>query len=170
MKRETARLWLEPFAPEHAQGLHAMNADPEVMRFLDGPQTFEQTQGGITRVAARWAELGYGWWALIEKETGDLVGAACLQNTENKLENPLEIGWRLVPAAQGKGYATEAGQAAMDYAFEVIKAKRIISVAHPDNIASQKVMQRLGMTDIGLSTHYGEMCVTYEALSSIPTS
>lgn len=161
MKRETARLWLEPFAPVHLDGLSVLDSDPDIMRFLGGPKTRAQTQDRIAAVAARWATLGYGWWALIAKADGALIGAACLQNVENNPDHPLEIGWRLAPVAQGKGYATEAGQAAMDYAFEVIKAKQVIAIADPDNAASIKVMQRLRMTYHGIARYYDTNCATY---------
>lgn len=167
MKRETPRLWLEPFDLRHLDELAEINADPNVMRYLSNSQTRAETKAGILRVAERWKSLGYGWWALVAKTDGAVVGAACLQNVENKLDNPLEIGWRLHPSAQGKGYATEAGQAAMDFAFEVVKTNRIIAIANPKNTASINVMKRLGMTDIGLSNYYDETCATYEMLRPI---
>ena len=158
---ETDRLRMEPFAPAHTDGLYAMNSDPEVMRHVGPVQTLEEVKTGITRVAERWARLGYGWWALIEKSSGDVVGAACVQDTGHIAGAPLEVGWRLLPEAQGKGYATEAGQAAMNFAFETLKADLVLAVADQDNPASHKVMQRLGMTFRGIETHYDLPLTTY---------
>ena len=159
---ETERLRLVPFAPDHLNGLYVMNSDPEVMQYLGAPQTLDQVAESITRQQAKWAEVGFGWWAIFEHQTNALIGAACLQHLAHSETNPLEIGWRLVPTAQGKGYATEAGQAAMDYGFDVVGETYLTAVTAPDNKASARVMERLGMTYVGIQTHYDEDCVTYE--------
>jgi len=161
MRRETNRLWLEPFAMDQTEDLHRLNSDPEVMHFLGGPETLAQTKSGIKRVQSRWDALGYSWWSLIEKDTGSLVGSACLQNIENVPGAELEIGWRLLPEAQGKGYATEAGQAAIDFAFEVIAIDHIIATADPRNTPSLNVMERLGLTYRGVERYYDVDCATY---------
>ncbi|MGJ8621319.1 MAG: GNAT family N-acetyltransferase [Yoonia sp.] len=159
----TARLRLEPFAANHAPALNAINNEPAVMAFLsDGaPETLEKTQAAIARVAERWARLGYGWWAMILRDSHQVIGAACLQNVANQDTAELEIGWRLTTAATGHGYATEAGKAAAEYAFDIIGAGHVIAVAHPDNIASHRVMERIGMRFRGSETHYDQPCTTY---------
>lgn len=158
----TERLHLVPFAPEHAEALYAMNSDPDVMRYLSATQTRDETDQSIARVQDRWERLGYGWWTIFLKETDTVVGSACLQNLAHNEDAPLEIGWRLMTAHHGKGYATEAGQAAMDFGFEQVGVDYVCAVARPENTASQKVMQRLGMTHVGLQTHYDMPCVVYE--------
>ncbi|SIT84531.1 Protein N-acetyltransferase, RimJ/RimL family [Yoonia rosea] len=159
----TNRLRLEPFAPEHAPLLNAINNEPEVMEFLsDGtPETMEKTHEGIARVCDRWQRLGHSWWTIIERETETIIGAACLQNVSHIEGAELEIGWRLSTAATGKGYATEAGRAAARFAFDVIGVDHVISVANPKNVNSQRVMQRIGMTYRGRETHYGQEVETY---------
>lgn len=159
---ETERLRLIPFAPDHLDGLFAMNSDPQVMQHLGAPETRDQVAESITRQQAKWAANGFGWWAVFERATGALIGAACLQHLAHIETNPLEIGWRLIPSAQGKGYATEAGQAAMDYGFDVVGETYLTAVTLPDNKASARVMERLGMTYVGIQRHYDEDCVTYE--------
>lgn len=158
----TDRLQLVPFAPEHTDGLFVMNSNPEVMRYLGDVQTLEDVEKNIARVQARWEKSGYGWWAVLLKGSDTVIGAACLQNLANRENAALEIGWRLIPEFQGKGYATEAGRAAMDYGFETLGVDYLCAVANPENIASQKVMQRLGMHDVGVQTHYDEPCAYYE--------
>ena len=69
---------------------------------------------------------------------------------------------RLLPSAQGSGYATEAGKAVTTFGFETIGETCLTAVTHPENRASARVMQRLGMTYIGIQTHYGMPCVFYE--------
>lgn len=158
----TARLHLTPYAPAHTDALFAMNSDPEIMRYLGDPQTRDQTIEGIARVQDRWNRLGYGWWSIFLKDTDTLIGAACLQNLAHVESAPLEIGWRLMPAYHGHGYATEAGQAAMDFGFEHVGVDYICAVASPENIASQNVMKRLGMSYVGVQTHYDEPCAYFE--------
>lgn len=158
----TERLHLTPFALGHADALFAMNSNPDVMRYLGDTQTRNETEAGIARVQARWETYGFAWWTIFLKDTDTIIGAACLQNLAHKDDAPLEIGWRLMPAYQGQGYATEAGQAAMDFGFERIGVDYLCAVTNPENIASQKVMQRLGMRYVGIQTHYEVPCVYYE--------
>jgi RimJ/RimL family protein N-acetyltransferase len=158
----TERLFMEPFAPAHADGLFAMNSDPEVMRYLGDPQTRADVAESIVKVQARWAAHGFGWWSIFLKGTDTLIGSACLQHLAHIESAPLEIGWRLMTAHHGKGYATEAGQAAMDFGFERVGVDYVCAVANPDNMASQNVMKRLGMAYVGVQTHYGEPCAVYE--------
>ncbi|MCZ4061203.1 GNAT family N-acetyltransferase [Pantoea sp. LMR881] len=77
-------------------------------------------------------------------------------------ECPLEIGWRLVPEQNGKGYATEAAKAIINFASEQTGATYLVAVADPENIPSQRVMQRLGMTYKAIEQHYDVSCVVYE--------
>jgi RimJ/RimL family protein N-acetyltransferase len=161
MKLETQRLFLEPFALPHLDALHAMDADPKVMRFLGPLRSKDETRTAILRIAERWLSLGYGWWALRHKDSGAILGAACVQNLAQIPDAPLEIGWRLTPSAQGQGYATEAGHAALRFAFENLAADCVLAVADPENIASHRVMQRLGMTYRGLEDHYAAQLTTY---------
>ena len=132
------------------------------MRYLGGADTREDTATGIARQQDKWRRYGFGWWSVFEKDGGALIGAACLQHLGHIESNPLEIGWRLIPEAQGKGYATEAGRAAMDFGFDVIGETYLTSVANPANTASTRVMERLGMRYVGVQMHYDEACATYE--------
>lgn len=159
----TDRLRLVPFAPAHAKALNAINNEPAVMEFLTGgnPETIDKTNAAIVRVREAWTTLGHSWWAITEKSSDQVIGAACVQHVARDPNAEIEIGWRLATLATGKGYATEAGHAAAQFAFDVVKADHVVAVAHPDNIASHKVMQRLGMTYRGVETHYDEDCTTY---------
>jgi RimJ/RimL family protein N-acetyltransferase len=160
---KTARLTLEPVTEQHYAGLRKLNTDPAVMHFLNGgvPETEEATRAMIARVMAAWAAWGYSWWALIADDTGELIGAACLQHLDRDAGKPREIGWRLGRSGWGKGYATEAARAIVEFAFEVVGADVLYAVADPDNAASIKVMERLGMRYVGIETYYDEPCATY---------
>ncbi len=164
MKLETSRLQLEPFELAHFDGLRAMENDPEIMRYISNGvvKTPEETLETIERVTLRWQQYGFSWWAMREKASGDIVGAGCLQHLANQDGAPLEIGWRLNANHHGKGYATEAAQAIIQFAVEHIGANYLVAVADPENAASQRVMQRLGMTYKAIEQHYDVPCVVYE--------
>lgn len=152
----TMRLRLEPIDDRHFEGLHAMNRRPEVMRFISGePETPEQTRAGIALIKERWTAYGFSWWAFIELETGQLVGAGCIQYLGRDPANPHEIGWRLVPECWGQGLASEAARAMAGWAFETLGAPKLCAVCLPENAGSAKVMKRLGMRYRGLEDWYG---------------
>ncbi|ORM99023.1 GNAT family N-acetyltransferase [Pantoea septica] len=164
MDLETARLRLEPFNGSHYKGLRVMDNDSGVMRYINKGivKTPAETWESIRRVQARWDKYGFSWWAIKEKASGDIVGAACLQHLANAENAPLEIGWRLVPEQNGKGYATEAAKAIIDFAVEQTGTTYLVAVADPENISSQRVMQRLGMNYKTKEQHYDVTCVVYE--------
>ena len=165
----TRRLRLEPFTEGHLAGLNRMNSDPEVMRYLSAgrPETLEETRAIIGRVVKRWGELGYSWWALIERETEELVGAGAVQNLRREptlvpdLACPLEIGWRLRRDRWGQGLAVEAARAMGDFAFDELNARELFAVCDPANTASANVMKRLGMQEVGIQRWYGKDLLTY---------
>ena len=165
----TRRLRLEPFTEGHLAGLNRMNSDPEVMRYLSAgrPETLEETRAIIGRVVKRWGELGYSWWALIERETEELVGAGAVQNLRREptlvpdLACPLEIGWRLRRDRWGQGLAVEAARAMGDFAFNELNAQELFAVCDPANTASANVMKRLGMQEVGIQRWYGKDLLTY---------
>ena len=164
----TPRLRLEPFAQGHVAGLNAMNADPEVMRYISGrAETLDETRAIVERVARRWVDVGYSWWSFVDAASGEVVGAGCVQNLRREAAPepdpacPLETGWRLRRDQWGRGLASEAAQAMATFAFETLGAPELLAVCEPANTASSNVMQRLGMRDRGLQTWYGKSLATY---------
>jgi len=151
----TDRLRLEPIDDQHFDGLQAMNRLPEVMRFITGtPETPEQTGRMIELVKGRWAQYGFSWWAFIERDSGRLIGAGCIQYLGRAPANPHEIGWRLVPDKWGQALALEAAQAMAGWAFETLRAPLLVAVCLPENANSARVMQKLGMRYRGEETWY----------------
>jgi RimJ/RimL family protein N-acetyltransferase len=145
-----------------------MNADPEVMRYISGrPETRDETLAVIELVQRRWARFGYSWWSFIETASGEIVGAGAIQNLrqvqapEPDPACPLEIGWRLRRDRWHQGIATEAARAMAGFAFDTLRAEELLAVCDPANLASARVMQRLGMQDCGLQTWYGKRLATY---------
>jgi RimJ/RimL family protein N-acetyltransferase len=156
----TERLRLEPFDDSHVDGLNAVNSDPEVMRYLTGrPETRDETVTFVERVKARWAEFGFSWWSFIERASGQIVGAGCIQHLRRAGQSPdpacpLEVGWRLRRDRWRQGLATEAAIAMSDFAFRVLRTDVLYAVCHPDNAASAAVMKRLGMRYRGIELWY----------------
>jgi len=168
----TARLRLEPLTHRHLEGVYAMDSNPEVARYVDGePATLQQTIDWISRVERCWAAWGFGWWAFIELEGGLVVGTGCIQYSRYEADfpvdpnclraNPLELGWRLRRDSWGRGLASEAAAEMTRFAFERLDATELIAIAHPDNLASIRVMERLRMSYRGLERWYGQPGATY---------
>jgi len=159
----TDRLRMVPFDQPHASALNTLDNEPQVMEFLSEgkPKTLAQTKAGIKRARKFWEKLGFGWWTIFHQDQGDIIGSACLQHIANVPGTELEIGWRLTASAAGHGYATEAGKAAARYAFDVVGVDHVVATADQANIASHRVMQRIGMTYRGIETHYDAPCTTY---------
>lgn len=170
---ETARLRLEPCGPEHLQGLHAMNRLPEVMRYIGNgePETLAGTQRMIERVQQRWQHFGYSWWSFIDRASGRVAGAGAVQHLRRDAEPPLdldalrafplELGWRLHPDFWRQGLASEAAKRMAQFAFDSLQAEELYAVRDPDNLASGRVMDRLGMRFLGQETWYGAALATH---------
>lgn len=165
---ETQRLLLVPCKDEHLSGLYAMNSDAEVMRYIASrPNTLAETQLMIARVKERWAKWRYSWWTFIERQSGEIVGAGCIQNlrrggVEPDLDCPLEIGWRLRRDKWGQGIATEAARAMAEFAFVRLRAEVLCAVCDPENLASISVMLKLGMRYRGIEDWYARKVAAYE--------
>jgi RimJ/RimL family protein N-acetyltransferase len=140
---ETARLILREWRPSDADAYAVLTADPEVMRYTGGVMDREQSWRSMALHAGHWTLRGYGNWAVERSSDGEFLGRVGLWNPEGWLG--LEIGWTLARRAWGNGYATEAAGAAMRWAWTVLEAPRLISVIHPENTASARVAERLGM-------------------------
>jgi RimJ/RimL family protein N-acetyltransferase len=164
----TNRLRLVPFTDDHVPGLHALNADPEVMRYISGrPETMAETVAMVERIKRRWIDPGYSWWSFIEADSGEIVGAGAVQHLRRVLAGepdpacPLELGWRLRRDRWHQGLATEAARAMAAFAFDQLHADELYAVCDPANLASAQVMKRLGMQDRGLQDWYGKQLATY---------
>jgi RimJ/RimL family protein N-acetyltransferase len=141
---ETERLRLRSLRLDDLDAYAQMYADPEVMRFLEQGAPLDRAAAfrSMALHLGHWQLRGYGQWALENRATGQFVGRAGLWQPEGW--PGLEVGWVLHPDAWGQGYATEAGRAAIEYAFGVLGAEYIISLIRPGNTGSIKVAERLG--------------------------
>lgn len=143
---ETPRLLLRQFTWDDVDDLAAMYADPAVMTFLGGPRSYETTQQHIERIIQNYQDYGFGLWAVLHKSDRQLMGRCGLipQKIEGVAE--VEIGYLLASAYWGQGLATEAATAIRDYGFQTVGCDRLISLIDPDNLASQQVALRVGLT------------------------
>jgi RimJ/RimL family protein N-acetyltransferase len=141
---ETERLRLRMFQQDDLPLLCAMNADPEVMRWLGGPRPPQLTLARAEESQAAFPKVGRGMIAVDRRADGVFLGIAGL-NRLDWYPDEIEVGWRLRPDFWGRGYATEAGRAWVARAFRVLGVDRVISVADVPNVRSLAVMRRLGM-------------------------
>ena len=112
--------------------------------FVEGDRA--SAEWWIERQMARYERDGHGLVALILKETGEFVGQAGLMNQQTEVSEELEIGYHVLPAFRGRGLATEAARAFKECVFRSGFAKNVVSIIHVDNVASQRVAARNGMT------------------------
>lgn len=141
---ETERLVLRMFRDSDTDAYAEMVADPEVMRFLGKPVSRMEAWRNMAMIVGHWHLRGYGMWAVEERASGELVGRVGCWRPEGW--PGIEVGWTLRRAYWGRGYATEAARASLEYGFEELKQTRIISLIAPENIASIRVAERLGET------------------------
>jgi RimJ/RimL family protein N-acetyltransferase len=146
---ETSRLVLRLPTEDDLDPLSAINADPQVMRFIgDGTtRSREETAARLARAEQEWDERGFGMFAVDIRDSGQFIGWVMLTEPTFLPEvlPAVEIGWRLRRAHWGRGYATEAAQVALRYGFSTCQLERIISIRHIANDASKRVMDKLGL-------------------------
>ena len=140
---ETERLVLRMFRESDTDAYAEMVADPEVMRFLGGkPVSRAEAWRNMAMIVGHWHLRGYGMWAVEEKESGEMVGRVGCWEPEGWPQ--LEVGWTLRRSFWGRGYATEAARASLNYAFTKLGQTRVISLIAPENLNSIRVAERLG--------------------------
>ncbi len=141
----------------------AINADPEVGRWLAGTATLADTEQRIHQYLYHWQERGFGLWAVEELETGRLIGRIGLVYHDDwtASQHDAEIGWTLAREAWGRGYATEGAHEALRWAFEERGLDDIISITQPGNVRSRRVMEKVGLTYRGQTQWRGFAQVWY---------
>ncbi|MCA8985198.1 MAG: GNAT family N-acetyltransferase [Planctomycetaceae bacterium] len=157
---ETERLYLREWVPDDWKRFQPLATDPRVLRYIGHgkPWTDEQIKSRI----ANWIEVGRqrGWilWPVIHREDAELIGFCGFWDG---FPPDVEIGWRLRPDYWGQGLATEAATAVMEFGFRRWRFPRLISVAQPENKASLRIMEKLGMEFERRFPHDGVEVVCY---------
>jgi len=158
---ETKRLRLRHFTLDDLDDLFRLYSDAEIMRYLSSPRTKEQTQISLSKHIKQWQEYNFGMWAVNYKESDKMIGRCGLSFLENTPE--VELGYVFDKPFWNMGLATEASLATLKYGFETVGLHRIVAIAKPENIASVRVIQKVGMK-YEKNAHYYDVDVVYYAL------
>lgn len=163
---ETDRLFLREIVPEDDKGFFALDSNPEVHRFLgNNPvKTIEESRDWIDVVRQQYLDNGIGRWAVIEKSTGEFVGWAGLklERNVNGRERFYDLGYRLRQEFWGKGYATEAARAFLDFGFNELKLEVINAYLMDAHVASRNVLEKIGMRFVEYFEYEGNRERWYE--------
>ena len=152
---ETQRLRLRPFAADLSDldALHAIQSDPQHMRFYPHPFSREESQAWIERSLERQERLGLSLWAIEDKETGEFLGnCGTIPQVVDGIDE-VEIGWSVTPRHARQGIATEAAAAWRDRCLGPMGLDHVISLIRPDNVPSRGVAENIGMTVWKERTH-----------------
>lgn len=163
---QTERLTLRVFKEADLETYYEMMADPDVTQYLfpGTPMSRLEAWRSIAGMAGHWVLRGHGQWALEERESGEFVGRCGIIEPEGWPDK--EVGWVLHKKAWGKGYATEAARASLEYAFNVMRLDRVISLIQPGNQASVAVAERIGETFKENINLYGKNADVYQINSA----
>jgi RimJ/RimL family protein N-acetyltransferase len=150
---ETERLVLRELVPSDLDFVTEMLADPEVMRFYPKRYSREEARVWLDRQRERYRRDGHGLWLVSDRATGEPRGqAGLLLQRVDRLDEP-EVGYLIHQPYWRQGLASEAAGAVRDFAFETLRKPRVISLIRPDNVPSQGVARKLGMTLWKTSLH-----------------
>lgn len=145
VKLETDRLILREMDVEDAADLYEMDADPEVYKYTGDivPESVAHTAERISKYPD-YKKYGYGRWTTVLKETGEIIGWCGLKYLDDI--NETDLGYRWKPKHWGNGYATEASLACLEFGFKQLGLEQIVAQAYKENVASIRVMEKIGMT------------------------
>jgi RimJ/RimL family protein N-acetyltransferase len=161
---ETDRLRLRGHALSDFEASAAMWADENVTRYIGGrPSTREDSWRRFMAFPGHWHLLGYGFWLIEERDTGAYVGDGGFADFKRALGphsfDAPEQGWALLPAMQGKGYATEAAQAMIAWAEQRFSRRDFVCMIAPENTPSLRVAEKLGYRECARADYKGEPAV-----------
>jgi len=151
----TSRLLLRPWKTEDADRLLAILQETDILRYF--PRTVPWPREGVDRYIAHhlshWQERGCGHWAVVTPADGQVVGWNGLEFLPETGET--EVAYLLCCEVWGHGYATEAAQAALHFGFTNCSLDKIIGLTHPENAASQRVLEKCGMRLVDRKDYWG---------------
>jgi RimJ/RimL family protein N-acetyltransferase len=158
---ETERLLLREFDEGDVAAFYRLGSDPAVTRYDDTKLKDHEHALEIMRAypLADYRKYGYGRWACVWRPTGEVIGFAGLKYLDDRGE--VDIGYRLLSDYWGRGLATEASRAALDYGFTRLGLKEIIGLVVPENVASVRVLEKLGLTFTGMVEFRGQGVARY---------
>ncbi len=167
---ETDRLIMRPHVLTDYDDSFTMWSDPEVARFIGGqPSTREEVWARLLRYVGHWTLLGFGYWVVSDKASGNFVGEVGFANFRRQIEPPLdgmpEVGWALTPAAHGRGYATEAVRAALRWADAKWPSADTACIIAPENSPSLRVAQKCGYVEWAHGSYKGKPTIHFRRMA-----
>ncbi len=156
---ETERLILRLLDERDVDAIHQMRSDANVMRFIREPQSREESANWVELVSSRWADEKIGFCAMIERSSEKFIGWCGLWQLKETGE--IEVGYAVGKSFWGKGYATEAATRFLDFAFEKLQLEKVVAVTRPENAASRRVMEKIGMRYDYTGEFYGRDLAHY---------
>lgn len=152
----------------------AMWANPDVTRYIRvQPFSEEETWARFLRYAGHWSVMGFGFWAVEETATGEFVGEVGFAHFKREIQPPMgdtpELGWVLAPQAHGKGHATEAVRAALEWGTTHLASPSTVCLIHPENTASIRVADKCGFRKFCLTTYKGQPSALYRRPLQMPS-
>lgn len=160
---ETKRVYLRMFTIKDLDALALICNNPQVMKYIGvncKPVPREEVEEALTSILAHWDKHGFGRWAVIDKESNKLIGYAGLRAHEGTAE----LVYLLDEPFWNKGIATEMSQAIIKTGFEINNFPRIIAMTRPENVASIRVMEKIGMKLEKGDVIYGISAIIYAIL------
>ncbi len=161
---ETTRLRLRLFTHDDLQVMHQLNTDPDVIKYADDPvRDIDETRQRLEKgPLSDYEKYGYGRFAVEWKETGKVIGFCGIKYLP-EIDLP-EVGYRYLKEYWGRGIGTEAARACVEFAREDLKIEKLIALIIPENIASIRVAEKLGMSKGPLIHIYGVDALQYEMM------
>ena len=161
---ETTRLRLRLFTHDDLQVMYILGTDPDVIKYADTPaKNMEEVRQRLEQgPLADYKKYGYGRFAVELKETGEVIGFCGIKYLP-EIDLP-EVGFRYMKEYWGRGIGTEAAEVCVGFARDDLKIKKLIALIIPENIASIRVAEKLGMTKGPLIHIYGEDALQYEMM------
>ena len=168
---DSARLHYRPLTAADTAGMFALDSDPAVHRYLGGIGGRMVTEPAqsldvIRYIQQQYAAVGIGRWAVVLRETGEFMGWAGLKLVAGPLNdetNFYDLAYRFIPRFWSQGYGFEAARAWFDYAFETLRLTRICAYADWHNVASRRILTKIGMRQGPHFLVEGVPCIWYEA-------
>lgn len=164
---ETERLLLRTFTVDDAPLIYELNLSPDVTRYTGDPvKDLHHAQLILEQIILpQYALYNHGRWAVHIKPDMEFIGWCGLKNRPER--NEIDLGYRFMKNAWGKGYATEAAFACLRYGFEKLNMQRIVGRAMPQNVASLRVLEKCGMQYVGDEVVDDHPAKTYEAFNPL---
>ncbi len=157
----TSRLVLRPFTEEDAVPLHAILAEKDFLRYFPNPVSppLDRVEKYITQQLKHWQEHEFGRWAVELRQESGLIGWNGLQYLPDTDE--IEIGYILAKQHWNQGLTTEGARAGLRFAFEELGLEQLVGIVHPENRASQRVLEKLGMRFTNRAVYFGMEAFRY---------